>query len=192
MTGISRVTSSRFFTAIALKMFMAHRTPRGSRFVFLRHLDVHVAVGIERQRDQIRAAAHRAVLGERLARSAARIGEDVVLLAAEGAGVRQRQRRRARAHAPDSTKRGKVIHCSTSRRETKSAGPANGVGASRSSRWPRPWIATDPISSATPTRISLTERSTAIPYAIVIVPHQNIATAGTCSRRFTRFVCFAA
>jgi len=57
------------------------------RFVLLADLDVRLAVVVEGERDEVGAAAHRAVLGERLAARAARIREDLVLLAAERAAV---------------------------------------------------------------------------------------------------------
>src|SRR5207244_2651905 len=46
---------------------------------------------------------------------------------------------RFESQPPDSTKRGNVTHCSTTKRLAKSGAPAKGVGASASRRWPRPW-----------------------------------------------------
>jgi hypothetical protein len=57
------------------------------RVVFLGDLDLRVAVVVERERDQVGAAAHRAVFRERLPAAAARIGEELVLFAAERAGI---------------------------------------------------------------------------------------------------------
>ncbi len=47
---------------------------------------------------------------------------------------RHRERLTLRAHPPEKTKRGKVIHCSATKRLTKSAGPEKGVGLARSRR----------------------------------------------------------
>src|SRR3989442_74794 len=69
-------------------------------------------------------------------------------------------RRRFCDHAPESTKRGKVTHCSTTKRLTKSAAPAKGVGASVSRRWPRPWSTSATSIAATAEVASPTERVT--------------------------------
>ena len=52
---------------------------RASRLVLLTDLDLHVAVIVEGERDEVRAAAYRAVFGERLAPPAALVGKDLVL-----------------------------------------------------------------------------------------------------------------
>src|SRR5262245_66540301 len=63
----------------------------GSGLVLLNDLDLHVAVVGPSQRDQVRPAADRAVLGERLVTPSAQIDEDVVLGPAERAIVRLRR-----------------------------------------------------------------------------------------------------
>jgi hypothetical protein len=60
---------------------------RGSRLVFLRYLELCVAVGVDGDGDEIWPAAYRTVLGVDLPRATARIHEGVVLLAAERACV---------------------------------------------------------------------------------------------------------
>src|SRR5436190_3339308 len=57
------------------------------RFVLLAHADLGLAVVVERQRDEVRAAAHRAVLGEGLTPAAAHVDEELVLLPAERAPI---------------------------------------------------------------------------------------------------------
>jgi hypothetical protein len=59
--------------------------PRCSRFILLSRVETHSAVIPEGERDEIGPAADRAVLGESLAASPARVHQNVVVLAAERA-----------------------------------------------------------------------------------------------------------
>src|SRR5438552_8058710 len=66
-----------------------------SRLVFLGGVEEDLAVVLDGERDEVRAAADRAVLRENLASTPARVHEDLVVLAAERATIR---------HAPHSTR----------------------------------------------------------------------------------------
>src|SRR5215510_15256397 len=65
----------------------ARTRPAPSRLVFLDHVEGDL-VALENEGDQIGAAADGAILGEGLAGAAARIREDLVVLATERARVR--------------------------------------------------------------------------------------------------------
>jgi hypothetical protein len=69
--------------------------PRCSRFILLSRVEAHGTVIPEGERDEVGPAADRAVLGESLAASPARVHQNVVVLAAERATVR---------HDPHSTR----------------------------------------------------------------------------------------
>src|SRR5215831_14635589 len=91
--------------------------PRGSSrwptllsgLVLLADLERHVPVLVEGQGDQVRAAADGAVLGEGLAPAATRVGEDLVVLTAERAGIRHDGRLIA-ASARSPRGRGRARH----------------------------------------------------------------------------------
>src|SRR5437667_7495531 len=89
----------------------------------------------------------------------------------------RRARRRFSAHAPESTKRGNVIHCSTTKRLTKSAAPLKGIGVSGSRRWPRPWSTSAMTIAMTATIAAISDRPSSAPTS------RSVATSSSSSSR---------